>query len=64
MPQVAQQVIVLATTSEIDDQTLRFLHPMLAHAYLLQADSTTTQITAEPLPSPTSFISLETVAIN
>ncbi len=64
MPQVAQQVIVLATTSEIDDQTLRFLHPTLAHAYLLEADSATTQITAEPLPALTSFISLDAVPIN
>jgi DNA sulfur modification protein DndD len=30
MPQVAQQVIVLATTTEIDDATLRFIQPALS----------------------------------
>ncbi|MBK8935106.1 MAG: hypothetical protein IPM76_22880 [Chloroflexi bacterium] len=40
MPQVAQQVIVLATTTEIDDQTFAFLQPAVSRAYLLQADST------------------------
>ena len=39
IPQVAQQVIVLATESEIDDKEYAFLQPAIAHAYLLQADS-------------------------
>lgn len=49
MPQVAQQVIVLATTTEIDDQTFAFLQPALARAYLLEADSDVTQVTEQGL---------------
>ena len=43
MPQVAQQVIVLATTTEINEETFAFLQPITSRAYLLQADQTTTQ---------------------
>lgn len=62
MPQVAQQVIVLATTTEIDDQTLRFLQPALSRAYLLEADSFTTQVTEQPLQTPSMHIRLDEVA--
>lgn len=56
MPQVAQQVIVLATTSEIDDKTLRFLQPVLSRAYLLEADSTVTTATEQPLALSSTFV--------
>lgn len=49
MPQVAQQVIVLTTTSEIDEPTFQFLQPALSRAYLLEADRTATQVTEQPL---------------
>lgn len=49
MPQVAQQVIVLATTSEIDETTFRFIQPAVSRAYLLEADSATTRVMAQPL---------------
>lgn len=62
MPQVAQQVIVLATTTEIDDQTLRFLQPALSRAYLLEADSFTTQVTEQPLQTSSVRIGLDEVA--
>ncbi len=61
MPQVAQQVIVLATTSEIDDQTLRFLQPVLSRAYLLEADSTMTTVTEQSLALSSSFVSVNTL---
>lgn len=38
LPQVAQQVIVLATTAEIDDETFAFLQPAVSRAYLLEAE--------------------------
>lgn len=44
MPQVAQQVIVLATTSEMDDATSDFLRPVISRAYLLEAENTTAQV--------------------
>lgn len=62
MPQVAQQVIVLATTTEIDDQTLRFLQPALSRVYLLEADSFTTQVTEQPLQTSSVRIGLDEVA--
>ncbi len=49
MPQVAQQVIVLATTTEIDEETFAFLQPAVSRAYLLQADETAVQVTTQPL---------------
>jgi DNA sulfur modification protein DndD len=49
MPQVARQVIVLATTSEIDEPTFQFLQPALSRAYLLEADRTATQVTEQPI---------------
>lgn len=62
MPQVAQQVIVLATTTEIDDATLRFIQPAVTRAYLLQADSASTQVTEQPFAAPSIHIALEEVA--
>jgi DNA sulfur modification protein DndD len=52
MTQVSQQVIVLATTVEVDEETLAFMQPALSRVYLLEADSTTTQISEMPLVAP------------
>jgi DNA sulfur modification protein DndD len=49
LPQVAPQVIVFATTIEIDERTLRFLQPAVSRAYLLEADSAAAQVTEQPL---------------
>jgi DNA sulfur modification protein DndD len=62
MPQVAQQVIVLATTSEIDEATFRFMQPAVSRAYLLEADRIATQVTEQPLSKPTAHIGLEEIA--
>lgn len=62
VPQVAQQVIVLATTTEIDDATLRFIQPAVSRAYLLQADSASTQVTEQPLGMSAVRVVLEEVA--
>jgi len=44
MPQVAQQVIVLATTTEIDEDTFAFLQPAVSRAYLFEILSDITEI--------------------
>lgn len=66
MPQVAQQVIVLATNIEIDDPTARFLQPALAREYHLQSDGITTRVTkqtvAQSVAPQQAFITLEEVA--
>lgn len=62
LPQVAQQVIVLATTTEIDDATLSFIRPAVSRAYLLEADSAAAQVTEQSLGAPPIQISLEEVA--
>lgn len=62
LPQVAQQVIVLATTSEIDEATLRFMQPAVSRAYLLAADRIATQVTEQPLSQATVHIGLEEIA--
>lgn len=59
LPQVAQQVIVLATTTEIDDAMVRFIQPALSRSYLLQADSAATQVTEQLFLSPSAHIELE-----
>jgi hypothetical protein len=64
MPQVAQQVIVLATTTEIDDATFEFLQLAVSRAYLLQADSTETQVSEQTLSIQPPLISLEAVSIH
>jgi DNA sulfur modification protein DndD len=61
MPQVAQQVIVLATTTEIDEPAFRFMQPAVARAYLLQAEATAVQVTAQSLSN--QFISTSSVII-
>jgi DNA sulfur modification protein DndD len=61
MPQVAQQVIVLATTSEIDEATFRFMQPAVARAYLLEADRTAAQATEQPLSQPTVHIGIKEI---
>ena len=61
MPQVAQQVIVLATTTEIDDPTFHFLQPAISRAYLLEADSSTTHITEQNLTPPSARIRVDEV---
>lgn len=58
LPQVAQQVIVLATTTEIDEPTFRFIQPALARAYLLEADSAMTTVTEQPLALSSAFVSV------
>lgn len=62
LPQAAQQVIVLATTTEIDDATLAFLRPVLSRTYLLEADSTGAQMTEQYLGAAPIQIDLEEVA--
>ena len=62
MPQVAQQVLVLATNVEIDEQTAQYLRPALAREYHLQSDGITTQVTQQT-PEPTQpLIILEEIA--
>ncbi len=61
MPQVAQQVIVLATTTEFDEETFAFLQPAVSRAYLLQANNVTTQVTEQPLPA--QFISVDSLTV-
>lgn len=56
LPQAAQQVIVLATTSEIDGATFRFMQPAVSRAYLLAADRIATQVTEQPLAYPTVML--------
>jgi DNA sulfur modification protein DndD len=51
MTQVSQQVIVLAMTVEVDEDTLAFMQPGLSRFYLLEADRTTTQISEMPFAS-------------
>ena len=59
MPHVAQQVIVLATTTEIDDATVRFIQPALSRVYLLQADSAATQVTEQSFLATSAYIGWE-----
>lgn len=61
MPQAAQQVIVLATTAEIDKETFRFIQPVVSRAYLLEADRTATRVKEQPLAPPTAHVALEEV---
>lgn len=61
MSRASQQVIVLATTVEVDEETLAFMQPPLSRIYLLEADSTTTQITEVPVAVLTSRVLLETI---
>lgn len=63
MPQVAQQVIVLATNVEIDDATFNFLEPAVSHAYVLNADSTSTHVREEQIEYRPSAISLDEVTV-
>lgn len=49
LTQVAEQVIVLATTVEVDEKTFAYMQPALSRAYLLEADEATTQISETPL---------------
>lgn len=63
MPQVAQQVIVLATTSEIDDKTLRFLRPVLSRAYLLEADSAMTTVTEQLLAEQANLFLVDALPV-
>jgi DNA sulfur modification protein DndD len=62
MNQVGQQVIILATTVEIDEKTVAFMRPALSRAYLLEADSTTIQISETPLQR-LSLIQIEEVQV-
>lgn len=63
IPQVSQQVIVLATNMEIDDQTVEVLRPVLSRAYLLDADSTATQVMQQALSPEPTFITLQEVVV-
>lgn len=60
MPQVAQQVIVLATNVEIDDQAAQFLRPALAREYHLQSDGLITEVTQQTM-APQPLITLEEI---
>ena len=62
MTQVSQQVIVLATTVEVDEETLAFMQPALSRVYLLEADSTTNQTSEMPVQQ-TSLIQIEEVQV-
>ena len=62
MTQVSQQVIMLATTVEVDEETLAFMQPALSRIYLLEADSTTTQISEIPVAVSTDHVLLQTIA--
>lgn len=64
MPQVAQQVIVLATNVEIDEATFTFLEPVVSHAYVLYANSTRTQVREQHIEYRPSAISLEEVTVH
>ena len=64
MPQVAQQVIVLATTAEIDDETFAFLQPALSRAYLLEAEAMAAQGREQVVGQQTPLIRLEEVAFH
>jgi hypothetical protein len=55
-------VIVLATTSEIDEPTFRFMETAVSRAYLLEADRIATQVTEQPLSKSTAHIGLEEIA--
>ncbi len=61
MPQAAQQVIVLATTAEIDEAAFAFLQPVVSRAYLLQAEKTAVQASELPVARQAPLISLEEV---
>lgn len=64
LPQVAQQVIVLATTAEIDEKTFAFLQPAVSRAYLLEAEQTSAQASEQPLVQQTPLIELEEMSIH
>lgn len=64
MPQVAQQVIVLATTTEIDDQTFEFLQPAVARAYILQADSVIMQVKEQEISYQAASIPVREIGVN
>lgn len=64
MPQVAQQVIVLATNVEIDDATFSFLEPAVSHAYVLNADSTMTQVREQQVEYRAAAIPLQEVTVH
>lgn len=64
MPQVAQQVIVLATNVEIDDAAFSFLEPAISHAYVLNADNSVAQVQEQAIKYQPSTISPEEVTIN
>jgi hypothetical protein len=55
--------IVLATTSEIDEPTFRFMQPAVARAYLLEADSAATTVTEEPLSPSSTYVSMNALTI-
>jgi len=63
MPQVAQQVIVLATTAEIDEETFTFLQPAVSRAYLLEAERMSAQAQEEVVMQQRPLIGLEEVAL-
>ncbi len=64
MPQVAQQVIVLATTAEIDDATFAFLETAVSRAYLLETDKMVAQSSEQTVTRQLPLIALEEVTIH
>lgn len=59
MPQVAQQVIVLATTAEIDDETFEFMKTAVSRAYLLEADKVSAQSKEQTVTKQQSLIAID-----
>ncbi|NJN05510.1 MAG: hypothetical protein HC814_02695 [Rhodobacteraceae bacterium] len=57
-------MIVLATTSEIDDKTFRYLQPALSRAYLLEADSAMTTVTEQSLAGQASLFQAADLLVN
>ena len=64
LPQAAQQVVVLATTAEVDEDTLRYLRPLISHAYLLQSESTATQVVVQPQADTPRQLFLREIEVN
>jgi len=64
MPQAAQQVIVLATTAEIDEETFAFLQPVVSRAYLLEAEKAAARASEQTTARQAPLLSLEEVAVH
>ncbi len=65
-PQVAHQVVILATDLEIDNKAFEFIAPVVSHAYWLHdhVESGTAQVQNQPMARQNSMISIEEVDIH